>query len=152
MGNAPDALLDAGLAQRLAGLGYTTILAEIVDIPESDEPVELRVGQMLVRLGAEVARSRAAGFFPLILGGACLVSLGAIAGLLDPPNTAVVWLDAHGDFNTPETTISGYLGGMPLACAVGRGLDTLREHAKLTAPVPEQNVALVGVRDLDALE
>src|SRR5690349_8135575 len=93
MGNAPDALLDAGLAQRLAGLGFTTILAEIIDIPESDEPLELRMGHLLTRLGAEVARSRAAGFFPLILGGDCMVSLGALAGLLDPLNTAVVWLD-----------------------------------------------------------
>jgi arginase len=152
MGNAPDALLDAGLARRLEALGYTTILAEIIDIPESHEPRERRIGNLLVRVGYEVARSRVAGFFPLIVGGDCLVSLGALSGLLDPPNTAVVWLDAHGDFNTPETTISGYLGGMPLACAVGRGLDELREHVKLTTPLPERNVALVGVRDLDAHE
>lgn len=151
-GNAPDALLDAGLAQRLGALGCTTILAEIVDIPASDEPCELRIGQLLARIGYEVARSRAAGFFPLVLGGDCLVALGALAGLLDPQNTGVAWIDAHGDFNTPETTISGYLGGMPLACAVGRGLEDLRKHAKLADPVLERNVALIGVRDLDPPE
>jgi len=151
-GKAPDALLDHELAQRLGELGYTTVLAEMVDLPDSDEPLTTRIGRLMTKVGYEVARSRAAGFFPLIIGGDCLVALGAVAGLLDPPNTAVVWIDAHGDFNTPETTISGYLGGMPLACAVGRGLGDLREQCKLIAPVPERNVALIGVRDLDPAE
>jgi arginase len=152
MGNAPDALLDAGLAQRLGALGCTTVLAEMLEIPASDEPADLRLGRLLAQIGYEVARSRSAGFFPLIVGGDCMVSIGALAGLMDPPNTGVVWADAHADFNTPETTISGYLGGMPLACAVGRGLGELREQAKLAVPVPERNVALVGARDLDPLE
>ena len=151
-GKAPDALLDYGLAQRLGALGYTTVLAEMIDLPDSDEPLVTRIGRLMTKVGYEVARSRAAGFFPLIVGGDCLVALGAVAGLLDPPNTAVAWIDAHGDFNTPETTISGYLGGMPLACAVGRGLAELREQCKLITPVPERNVALIGVRDLDPAE
>jgi len=151
-GKAPDALLDHGLAQRLGELGYTTVLAEMVDLPDSDESVTTRIGRLMTRVGYEVARSRVAGFFPLIIGGDCLVSLGAVAGLLDPPNTAIAWVDAHGDFNTPETTISGYLGGMPLACAVGRGLADLREQCKLGTPVPERNVALIGTRDLDPAE
>jgi arginase len=151
-GQAPDALLDHGLAQRLGELGYTTVLAEMLDLPDSDDPLVTRIGRLMTKVGYEVARSRAAGFFPLIVGGDCLVALGAVSGLLDPPNTAVAWIDAHGDFNTPETTISGYLGGMPLACAVGRGLSELREQCKLIAPLPERNVALIGVRDLDPAE
>jgi arginase len=151
-GKAPDALLDRGLAQRLGDLGYTTVLAEMIDLPESDDPPVMRIGRLMAKVAYEVARSRAAGFFPLILGGDCLVALGAISGLLDPLNTAVVWLDAHGDFNTPETTISGYLGGMPLACAAGRGLEALREQCKQALPVPERNVALIGARDLDPAE
>jgi arginase len=151
-GKAPDALLDRGLAQRLGELGYTTVLAEMVDMPESDDQIVTRIGRLMSKVGYEVARSRAAGFFPLIIGGDCLVALGALAGLLDPLNTGVAWIDAHGDFNTPETTISGYLGGMPLACAVGRGLDELRELCKLNTPVPERNVALIGARDLDPAE
>jgi arginase len=151
-GKAPDALLDRGLAQRLGELGYTTVLAEMIDLPESDDPPVTRIGRLMAKVGYEVARSRAAGFFPLILGGDCLVALGAVSGLLDPLNTAVAWVDAHGDFNTPETTISGYLGGMPLACAVGRGLEALREQCKLAIPVPERNVALIGARDLDPAE
>jgi arginase len=151
-GKAPDALLDYGLAQRLGELGYTTVLAEMVDLPDSDAPPLTRIGRLMSKVGYEVARSRAAGFFPLIVGGDCLVALGAVSGLLDPLNTAVAWVDAHGDFNTPETTISGYLGGMPLACLVGRGLGELREQSKLAAPVPERNVTLIGVRDLDMAE
>jgi arginase len=151
-GEAPDALLDHGLAQRLGALGYTTVLAEMIDLPDSDEPVATRIGRLMTKVGYEVARSRAAGFFPLIVGGDCMVALGAMSGLLDPPNTAVAWIDAHGDFNTPETTISGYLGGMPLACAVGRGLADLREQCKLATPVPERNVVLIGARDLDPAE
>ncbi|HEU5101774.1 MAG TPA: arginase family protein [Roseiflexaceae bacterium] len=151
-GKAPDALLDRGLAGRLGDLGYTTILAEMIDLPESDESAVTRIGRMMAKVGYEVARSRAAGFFPLIVGGDCMVALGAVSGLLDPLNTAVAWIDAHGDFNTPQTTISGYLGGMPLACIVGRGLEGLREQCKLATPVPEHNVALIGARDLDPAE
>jgi arginase len=152
MGKAPDVLLDAGLTQRLEALGCTTILVEMVDIPPSDEPQMERLGQLLARLGYEVARARAAGFFPLVLGGDCLTSLGTLAGLLNPAETGIAWFDAHGDFNTPEISISGYLGGMPLACAVGRGLDELRAAAKLNGTIAERNVALLGARDLDPLE
>lgn len=152
MGKAPDALIDAGLPKRLQALGCTTILAEMIDIPATDEPRESRIGQLLTRVGHEVARARAADFFPLVIGGDCMVSIGVLAGLLDPKSSGVLWFDAHGDFNSPDTTVSGYLGGMPLACIVGRGLHQLREHARLMQPVPERNVALVGVRDLDTLE
>jgi len=152
MGNAPDALLDAGLAQRLKAQGCETILAQLIDIPPSSEPREQRLGQLFARLGHEVARARAAGFFPVVLGGDCLTALGTLAGLLDPVSTGVVWCDAHGDFNTPEISPSGYLGGMPLACATGHTLDTLREHSRLIVPLPERNVLLIGARDLDPLE
>jgi arginase len=150
--NAPDALLDAGLAQRLEAQGCETILAQQIDIPPSSEPREQRLGQLFTRLGHEVARARAGGFFPVVLGGDCMTSLGTLAGLLDPESTGVVWCDAHGDFNTPEISPSGYLGGMPLACATGRTLDTLREQSKLTVPLPERNVLLIGANALDPLE
>lgn len=152
MGKAPDALLDAGLVQQLKAAGCETILVEMIDIAASAAPQLERIGQLQARLGYEVARARAAGFFPLIIGGDCMVSLGALAGLLSPEETGIAWIDAHGDFNTPAISISGYLGGMPLACAVGRGLDELRAQARLSAPIAERNVALLGARDLDPLE
>ena len=150
-GKAPDTLLDHGLAQRLGELGYTTVLAEMLDLPDSDEPLTTRIGRLMMKVGYEVARSRAAGFFPLIVGGDCLVALGAVSGLLDPANTAVAWIDAHGDFNTHESTLSGFVGGMPLAMITGRGDQTLMEAAGLR-PVPDERVILADARDLDPPE
>ncbi|MEN9935758.1 MAG: hypothetical protein RLZZ387_2337 [Chloroflexota bacterium] len=152
MGKAPAALLEAGLVQRLEASGCAVCVTEAVRIPESSEPPETRMAQLLARLGTEVSRARRSGALPIVLGGDCTTSLGTIAGLLDPADTAIAWIDAHGDFNTPETTISGFLGGMPLASAVGRGLEQLRVSAGLTATVPEGNVTLIGVRDLDPAE
>src|SRR5215510_9109193 len=91
MGKAPDALIDAGLGQRLETLGCSTILVEMIDIPPSDETREERLGHLLARLGYEVARARSAGFFPLVVGGDCLTSLGTLAGLLDPAETGIAW-------------------------------------------------------------
>jgi arginase len=150
MGAAPDALLAAGLVERLEALGHT-VQVEMITIAASDEQREARLGRLLAVLAAAVAQVRASGHFPLILGGDCMVALGVLGGLGDSEHTGIIWLDAHGDFNTPETTISGYLGGMTLAGAVGRGLDTLREACRL-APIAERNVVLVGARDLDPLE
>lgn len=150
MGLAPDALLKAGLVGRLEALGHQVVI-EPIAIAESDAPSAVRIGQLAQLLGTVVARARAAGRFALIIGGDCLVAIGALAGLGQPGATGIVWVDAHGDFNTPETTISGYLGGMPLACVVGRGLAALREQSGL-APLDERHVVLVGVRDLDPQE
>jgi arginase len=89
---------------------------------------------------------------PVVASGDCTASLGVLAGLQraghDP---GVVWFDGHGDFNTAETTPSGYLGGMPLALAVGRGKAAVVDRLGLR-PVPEERVVLVGARDLDPAE
>ena len=79
----------------------------------------------------------------------CMAPLGVVAGLqragIEPD---VVWLDAHGDFNTWETTPSGYLGGMPLAMLVGRGDQAIIDGLGID-PIPEGRVVLAGARDLD---
>lgn len=85
----------------------------------------------------------------IVASGDCTTALGVLAGLrrrgTDP---SVVWFDAHGDFNTPTTTPSGYLGGMPLALACGHGdVDVL--HRLGLAPLDEARVVLVGARDVD---
>jgi arginase len=152
MGKAPKSLLDAGLQERLEKLGCIITQIVYVAIPDSDHPSEERLGQMLGCLREAVAEACSTASFPLVLGGDCLTALGTLAGLGRSDQTAVVWFDAHGDFNTPETTLSGYPGGMPLACAVGRGLDELRVQVGLKSAVAEHNVALLGVRDLDPPE
>lgn len=89
---------------------------------------------------------------PVVLSGDCVASLAVIAGLqgrgIAP---GLVWFDAHGDFHTEHTTTSGYLGGMPLAKAVGRGDLTLPAALGL-APLAEESVVLVDGRDLDPPE
>jgi arginase len=89
---------------------------------------------------------------PLVLSGDCPVALGVVAGLQRRlPDLAVVWLDAHGDFNTPSITTSGYLGGMPLAMLTGREPDLFAEPLGLRA-IPESSMILAGARDLDPAE
>jgi arginase len=91
----------------------------------------------------------AAGGRPVSVGGDCLQTAAVLAGLrlagIDP---VIVWLDAHGDFNTPETSPSGFIGGMPLAMLVGKGDSWLRENVGLEA-IAERDVILSDGRDLD---
>ena len=86
---------------------------------------------------------------PVSIAGDCCATIGVLAGLqragLDP---VLVWFDAHGDFNTWETTPSGFLGGMPLAMLVGKGEQTMLKALKLT-PLAENRVILTDARDLD---
>lgn len=90
--------------------------------------------------------------FPIILSGDCVNCIGAVRGLKQRHESlGVVWYDAHGDFNTPETTPSGFLGGMPLAALVGRGNQHLLEGVELD-PLPESMIVISDVRDLDPQE
>ncbi|MFZ3265421.1 MAG: arginase family protein [Terriglobales bacterium] len=89
--------------------------------------------------------------FPLILAGGCLSCVGTLAGV-GAESAAIVWLDAHGDFNTPETTVSGFLDGMALAAASGRCWQNLTSSVPGFRPVREQDVLLIGARDLDPEE
>jgi arginase len=95
------------------------------------------------------AESILTGNRPVSIAGDCCSSLGMMAGLqrtgCDP---ALIWFDAHGDFNTWETTPSGFLGGMPLAMLVGRGEQTMLTALEL-APRAEDRVILTDARDLD---
>ena len=89
---------------------------------------------------------------PLLLSGDCSTALGAVAGLQRRHrDLAVVWLDAHGDFNTPATTISGYLAGMPLAMLTGRAPELFCDALRLR-PVADTRVVLADARDLDPAE
>src|SRR6185369_11821225 len=93
-----------------------------------------------------------AGDRPVSVNGDCCVAIGMLAGLqrarVDP---LLIWLDAHGDFNTFETSPSGFIGGMPLAMIVGRGEQKLMELAD-AKPLPEEQVILTDGRNLDVIE
>jgi arginase len=102
-------------------------------------------------LAAKVEAAVRAGEFPLVLCGNCDSCLGVLAGL-GPLTTGVVWLDAHGEFNTPETTASGLLDGMPLTMATGRCWKAMLNTVPGFEPVPDEHIVLVGARDLDEPE
>ena len=98
-----------------------------------------------------VRAARGHGAFPLVLAGNCITAVGVLASL-PAETTGIVWLDAHGDLNTPETTRSGFLDGMALSVALGRCWEAMAGSIDGFAPVAEETVLLVGARDLDPAE
>lgn len=100
-------------------------------------------------LAGIVANTVKSGHRPVSIAGDCCTVIGVLAGLQRAGvNPRLVWFDAHGDFNTWDTTPSGFIGGMPLAMIVGRGDQTLLQAVELT-PLPERDVILANARDLD---
>lgn len=116
-------------------------------LPEGETQARMAVvHEALAQRVAEVVRE---GGRPVSVAGDCCATIGLVAGLQRAGvNPTLLWLDAHGDFNTWETTPSGFLGGMPLAMMVGRGEQTLPQAVGL-ARVPEARVVLCDARDLD---
>ena len=151
MGAGPMHLVALGLLDRLRATGAGVELRELA--PSSGSWVaEIGTAFDLDRqLAREVAAARARSAFPLTLAGNCITSVGTISGL-GAGTTGVLWFDAHGDFNTPETTVGGFLDGMALATVVGRCWSSLTAGVPGFVPVAEENVVLVGARDLDPAE
>jgi|GEM_PF-568448 len=146
----PEALLRAGLEQRLRDERHdvrTTIVRN--DAPPDDELEAILA--VSIDLAAAVRDAVAHGRFPLVLGADCNIALGVTSGL-GATSTALVWFDAHGDFNTPETTPGGYLDGMPLSMVVGRCFQEQVDRALGSPRVPENHVLHLGARALDAEE
>jgi len=111
-----------------------------------------RMSQISDGIAQFVASTCNRGERPVSIAGDCCTTIGVLAGLQRAGiHPQLLWLDAHGDFNTYETSPSGFIGGMPLAMIVGRGDQTLVRAAGLT-PLPETDVILVNARDLDAEE
>ncbi len=148
MALAPERYRQAGAAAALRERGHEvqTVRGE----PEQERDTLDAVVHGNRRLAAEIHRATDAGRFPLVLGGACNVCLGSMAGL-SSGRIGVVWLDAHGDFNTPETSQSGYFDGMPLAVLTGRCHQELRGRIGGEA-VPDDRVLHIGARHLDPEE
>lgn len=117
-----------------------------------------RLGMALGHYADIVSKAEKDGYFPVGLYATCPSMPGMVAGLqrsgatIEPLRVGMLWLDAHPDFNTPETTRSGSLGGMPVAVATGRALTRMRLDAKLEPPLSDRNVVMGGVRLTDPLE
>lgn len=151
MGAGPIHLLESGLEARLRTAGHS-VQTRWIEAPADPPPAEIRTTFQLAAGVADAVRdARAAGALPIILAGNCSSSIGTLAGLADA-EPAVVWLDAHADFNTPDTTRSGFLDGMSLAIATGRCWTQMATAIPGFRPVPESRVCLMGARDVDPAE
>ena len=159
----PSAIRYAGLHEALVELGYDP--RDVGDLsvsrPEASDPdaVTPRTGNakyigevedVCTRLGDEVAESLDEGAFPLVLGGDHSIAIGSVNGSARDVDLGVVWFDAHADYNTPATTPSGNVHGMPVAAFLGEG--EFADNDWASAGVDPENVALVGLRSVDGSE
>jgi arginase len=158
----PSAIRIAGLADRLAELGHKVVDEGDVDIKNMEE---LRVGDVRARYLAEIARASRVvcgkveriigkGRFPLVLGGDHSISVGTVSAIAaasqrEGKKLGLLWVDAHGDINTPETSPSGNIHGMPVAALLGEGPPELTSIGGDGVKVDPRNVAMVAIRSLD---
>jgi arginase len=162
----PSAVRVAGLGSRLTALGYDVsdlgnvpvAQAESVDDAGPKEAKYLpQIAATCERLGELAGQALADGKTPLVLGGDHSIAIGTAAGVSrffrkSNRKIGMLWLDAHADMNTPESSPSGNVHGMPLACCVGVGPGELARLFGFSPKVNPANVALVGIRDVDRLE
>ncbi len=159
LGAGPDALLSAGLVERLRAAGIETggpLAAHLeADLHESGRTA-LNIGRLGANTASLIAGVRKQGAGSLVLAGDDTASIGVVSGLQQADGAGaaigIIWIDAHGDFNTPETSYSGILAGMPVAILAGLAGPIWREAAGLAAPVATERIMLVGTRDLDEKE
>jgi arginase len=149
-GRGPGHFLQHAVDQILRDAGHE-VDSDSVET-QAHFPTEIGTAFELNRSLAEQIRSAiSSNIFPIVLAGNCNTCLGTIAGIDQHP-LGIIWLDAHGDFNTPETTISGFLDGMGLAMAAGRCWRLLLESIPGFNPIPEAKMVHIGARDLDFAE
>jgi arginase len=124
----------------------------MAELPPDSWSAEIQTGFELMRmLAGAVREARDANRLPVVLAGNCNTAIGTLAGL-GTDSTGVVWFDAHADFNTPETTTSGFLDGTAVAILTGRCWTQLAATVPGFQPVADERVCLVGTRDIDSLE
>lgn len=155
----PSAVRYAGLAQRLRQMGYTVEDAGNVPVPVRDHVSHqsdihyLPAIRQVCAAAYDLARSAVAdGVLPLFIGGDHSLSIGTVGGVTHEGRRGVLWIDAHGDVNTPSTSLSGNVHGMPLATLLGHGPEGLADLGRPKPLVRAEDVVLIGVRDLDPPE
>ena len=152
----PTALRYAGLKSALSRLGYRVEDRGNIETVERDTltgqpgmgflPQVVAACEHVYQAGRQ---AMAAGDVPLVVGGDHSIAIGTVGGVSHEHRTGVLWIDAHGDFNTPETSPSGNLHGMPLAALCGHGAPELVHLGRPGPKLQPEDVVLFGVRDLD---
>jgi arginase len=161
----PSALRVAGLQARIKQLGHQV---EDIGNVQVKQPEEMSYGEKRAKyleeisetckdLAETIERSLNEGFLPVVLGGDHSIAVGVAAGVADfyrkqKKEIGCIWLDAHGDMNTPESSPSGNVHGMPLAAIMGYGAPELVELLGFKPKAQPGNIVIVGARDLDAQE
>jgi arginase len=161
----PSALRGAGLQARIKQLGNQV---EDIGNLEVKQPEEMQIGEKRAKylqeiaetckdLATNVEKSLGEGFLPLVLGGDHSIAAGVAAGVSaffrkDKKQIGYLWLDAHGDMNTPDSSPSGNVHGMPLAVIMGYGAPELVDLLGFKPKAEPGNIVIVGARDLDAQE
>ncbi len=159
LSDVPAYLERGGIAALLEDRGAAVAPIGAIDLtPEQKREYGTwhRMGMANGHLADFVAQSVRAQHLHVGLLANCTSLIGVLGGLQQVASSSerigLVFIDAHGDFNTPETTLSGMLGGMPVAVAAGLGLHNLRNESGLSTPIPTENIVLGAARDLDPLE
>ncbi|MBW7473349.1 arginase [Paenibacillus oenotherae] len=156
--SGPQALLGAGLERRLQLLGHQTKIRPDSYLPDftSDCRTSPRMKQwgsvlaMCEAVSREIALLASGGTFPLAIGGDHSISIGTIAGLAQQKRKlGVIWIDAHADVNTPESSPSGNIHGMALAAGLGLGDPRFTTIGSAAPKLQAERIALVGTRQLD---
>ena len=162
----PAAVRYTGLIPRLRALGHETLDIGDISIPirdcnkfsQKDEGYRFeykyleeitRVCSSIYNAGSEAIQT---GFFPLFIGGDHSITIGTVASVTNKEPTGLIWVDAHGDFNTPQTSPSGNIHGMPLATLVGEGHESLVNIGWPGAKIQPENIVLIAQRSLDSEE
>lgn len=162
----PSAVRVAGLGRKLAALGYSVADLGNIDVAQAESLADhgpanakyvAQIAESCEKLARIVANSLTGDHMPLVLGGDHSIAAGTVAGVADylrrsNRKPGLLWIDAHADINTPESSPSGNVHGMPLACCVGRGPSELVNILGFAPKVDAANVALVGIRDVDEPE
>jgi len=154
MGRGPGHLLQLGIVERLQQISVDVDVRSVE--PAADVfPTEIRMALELQRAAAHaVAGAHERGSFPLVLSGNCNIAVGVVSGVraVQGRSPAVCWFDAHADFNTPESTIGGFLDGMAVSMLTGHCWHEMTAQVPGFVPVPEAQVLMIGTRDVDPLE
>ena len=161
----PSAVRVAGLETRLEALGHEVAdggnigvaIAETKSAGEQNAKYLSEITETCTRAAEMVTEALEAGATPVILGGDHSVAAGSVSGVAEfyrrqKQKIGLIWIDAHADMNTPETSPSGNVHGMPLAALLGLGPDQLSSIFGFSPKVQPENTVLVGVRDIDATE
>jgi arginase len=161
----PSALRVANLNSRLAALGYAVEDLGNIPVEQAEASPEgnsrakyvNQIATACDRLAVLVGETLSRGSMPLVLGGDHSVAAGTVSGVSKyfrgkGENVGLIWLDAHADMNTPESSPSGNVHGMPLACVLGMGPPELSDLFGYKPKVRAQNTVIVGLRDVDQME